>query len=137
MPKHAVEIVARDFFAGQDRTRGGPPGHLCTADYQATIGSTGGMDLAGHHGFASAFYAGFPDAMHTIEDVVVTESAAAVRFILRGTHTGNFFGIPATSLPVVVAANVILHLRDDRVSELKGVFDEAGLLRQIGVLPQG
>jgi predicted ester cyclase len=35
---------------------------------------------------------------------------------------------------VVVVANVLLTVRDGRVSELRGIFDEAGLLRQLGVL---
>jgi predicted ester cyclase len=67
--------------------------------------------------------------------VFATEDRVAVRFIIRGTHTGSFFGIPASGRPIVVAAHVLMRVADGRVNELFGIFDEAGLLKQIGVLP--
>jgi len=35
---------------------------------------------------------------------------------------------------VTVTANVLLHVSDGKVTKLAGVFDEAGMLRQLGVL---
>ena len=93
------------------------------------------MDRAGHERFAAGFYAGIPDAHHAIGEVFATDSRVAVRFVIHGTHTGSFFGIPPTGRPVRVAANVLLHVADGKVERLFGVFDEAGLLRQLGVLP--
>lgn len=58
-----------------------------------------------------------------------------VRFVLRGTHTGSFFGIPATGKAVTVPAHAILKIRDNHVHTLLAVFDEAGMLRQLGVIP--
>jgi predicted ester cyclase len=130
-----VTTLARDFFASQDRRRGGPDPALCTADYTAAIGGHAPMPLAGHEGFAVGFYAGFPDAAHTLDDVFAAGDRLAVRFTIRGTHTGSFFGIPATGRPITVVANIMMQVRDGRVARLTGVFDEAGLLRQIGVLP--
>jgi steroid delta-isomerase-like uncharacterized protein len=126
--------LGRAFFEEQDRLRGGPAPEHCAPGYQAWIGSYPTMDRAGHEQFAKAFFAGLPDVSHTIEQVVATEDRVVVRFILDGTHTGNFFGIPASGKRVVVAAHVIMHVEDGRVTKLYGIFDEAGLLRQIGVL---
>jgi len=126
--------LARDFFAAQDRLRGGPDPALCTADYQAWLGGSPPVPREFHEGCARAFYAAFPDLAHTVDQVFAAGDRAAVRFTLRGTHQGAFFGIPATGRAVVVVANVLLTVRDGRVSELRGIFDEAGLLRQIGVL---
>jgi steroid delta-isomerase-like uncharacterized protein len=133
-PAGTTRTIARQFFAGQDRLRGGPPPELCTADYQALLGGNPATGLAGHQAFASAFYAGFPDLHHEVTDVLVDGGAAAVRFVLHGTHLGDFFGIPATGRAVRVVANVLLDVDDGRVRRLRGVFDEAGLLRQLGVL---
>lgn len=127
--------LGRRFFQEQDRLRGGPAETLCAPGYTATLGGNPAMDRAGHEGFARGFYAGFPDVMHHIDEVVATEDRIAVRFTLRGTHDGNFFGIPATHRPVTVRATVVMHVANGKVSELFGIFDEAGLLRQIGVLP--
>ena len=129
-----VVALARDFFAAPDRLRGGPDPALCTADYQAWLGGSPPVPREFHEGFARAFYAAFPDLAHTVDQVFAAGDRAAVRFTLRGTHQGAFFGIPATGRAVVVVANVLLTVRDGRVSELRGIFDEAGLLRQIGVL---
>ena len=48
--------------------------------------------------------------------------------------TRNFFGIPATHKSVAIAANVIMRTAHGQVTKLFGIFDEAGLLRQLGVL---
>jgi len=129
--------LARQFFAEQDRLRGGPAPELCAADYEARLGGNPPTDRAGHESFARAFYVAFPDVHHEIELVMAQENAVGVRFVLHGTHTGPFFGIPATRRRVSISANVFLHVKDGKVKDLAGVFDEAGLLRQIGVLPSG
>ena len=131
----ANEQLAMAFFAAQDRLRGGPDPTLCAPDYTAELGGNPPMSRDHHEGFAVAFYAGFPDMRHEMVHVFATESAAAVRFVLHGTHTGNLFGIPATGRTVRVTVNVLLAIADGRVTRLQGVFDEAGMLRQIGVLP--
>jgi hypothetical protein len=129
--------LARRFFVEQDRLRGGPAPELCAPGYSARLGGNPPFDRAGHEGFARAFYAGFPDIHHELELVVADEATAAVRFVLHGTHTGSFFGIPPTGKVVQIAANVLLRVSEGKVTELYGVFDEAGLLRQLGVLPSG
>lgn len=134
---HANATLARRFFAEQDRVRGGPVPELCAPNYMATIGGHPPMDRAGHERFSFGFYAGFPDARHEVVDVFATEDRVAVRFVIHGTHSGNFFGIPASNRPVRAVANVLMRMNDGRVTSLEGVFDEAGLLRQIGVLPSG
>jgi predicted ester cyclase len=127
--------LGRRFFDEQDRLRGGPAEALCAPGYRAFLGGNPPVDRSGHEGFARAFYAAFDGIGHDIQEVIATEDRVAVRFVLRGTHTGSFFGIPATGRPVTVVANVILHVADGRVTTLEGVFDEAGILRQIGVIP--
>jgi predicted ester cyclase len=98
------------------------------------LGGNPPVDRAGHEGFAQAFYAAFPDLRHEIEQVVADPDTVVVRFVLHGTHTGAFFSIPPTQKRIKVAAHVILRVRDGKVSDLYGIFDEAGMLRQIGVL---
>jgi steroid delta-isomerase-like uncharacterized protein len=127
--------LGRRFFLEQDRLHGGPAPELCGPRYSARIGSNPPMDRAGHEGFARAFYSAFPDIHHEVEHVIAEEQSVMVRFVLHGTHTGSFFGIPATHKTVQVAGHVILRVDDGKVSEVLGVFDEAGMLRQLGALP--
>jgi len=133
----ANRALGRQFFAEQDKLRGGPAPELCAPEYTATLGGNPPVDRSGHEGFARAFYAGFPDMHHEVERVVVENDDVVVRFVLHGTHTGSLFGIPPTGRRAQIAAHVILRIRAGKVTHLFGVFDEAGMLRQIGVLPAG
>ena len=135
MPVETTRSLGPRFFQEQDRLRGGPADELCAPNYQAFIGDNPPMNLAGHQQFAKAFYAGFPDIGHTIDDVVADRSRAAVRFTLRGTHTADFMGIPATGKPIVVSAIAILQVAGGKVIELRAVFDQYGMMQQLGVLP--
>lgn len=131
----ANKDLGRRFFAEQDRLRGGPAPDLCAASYQAWLGGNPSTDRAGHEIFSKAFYAAFPGIEHQIERVIADEESVVVRFRLRGKHTGPFFGVPASGREINVVANVILQVRDGKVTELEGIFDEAGLLRQVGAIP--
>lgn len=131
------QAIGSRFFAEQDRLRGGPAAELCTQSYRARIGSYPTMDRAGHEGFAKAFYAAFEGLHHVVEDVVADDSSVAVRLSIHGTHTGAFFGIPATGKSIDVGLIAILQIESSQVSSLDAEFDEAGMLRQLGVLPSG
>ncbi len=129
------EAIGRQFFAEQDRLRGGPAPDLCAVGYTAEINGFPSMDLDGHHGMALGFYGAFPDLRHTIEEVVANDARVAVRFRITGTHHGDFMGHTATAQPVNVVATAILTIQNGKVTNLKGVFDLQGLLQQIGATP--
>ena len=126
--------LGRRFFAEQDRLKGGPAEALCAPEYEARLGGMPSMPRAGHEGFAKAFYGAFPDMRHTIEDAFATDDRVAVRFVLNGTHTGPFMGMPPTGRSVTIAAHVLMHVSAGKVTKLFGIFDEAGLLRQLGAI---
>jgi predicted ester cyclase len=124
--------IGRRFFEAQDRLRGGPDPELVTVDYTADLNGMH-FDLAGHQEFAAGWYAGFPDTHHIIESVDIAPAAERVRFRLLGTHTGDFMGIPPTGKPVDVSADVIMTIEDGKVESVIGSFDQAGLMKQLGV----
>lgn len=123
------------FFRAQDRLKGGPDPDLCTADYTAHLVGFPAMPREGHQQFAEAFYAAFDGMNHTIDEVVADEGSVAVRFTLRGTHSGEFMGIPATGKHVEIAANAFIRVEGGEAAELHGSFDRMGLMQQLGVLP--
>jgi predicted ester cyclase len=121
-----------NFFLSQDRLRGGPDPSFCAPDYSARIAGYPAMTYQQHHGFAVGFYAAFPDLTHTIEEVVVERDRVVVRFTLRGTHTGNYMGVPASGQPVEVGAMARLDIDAGKVRSLVAQFDELGMMRRIG-----
>jgi predicted ester cyclase len=135
MPAEQNKTLGHRFFEAQDRLRGGPDAALCTPTYTATIGSFPPMPLAGHQQFAAMFYAAFPDMYHVVEDTIAEDDRVVVRFTIHGTHTGNFMGIPPTGRRIDVTANILLRVVEGKVAELRGVFDQVGLMQQLGVMP--
>ena len=81
------------------------------------------------------FIAAFPDLQWTIEDRFVAGSRLALRWVARGTHTGDFMGLPPTGNEVVVAGNAIHRFRDGKIVESWDVFDALGMMIQVGAIP--
>ena len=133
MSAKTLSELGRKFFESQDRRKGGPDPDLCASGYVARIGSNPPMDLAGHDGFGKAFYGGFPDIGHTIEDTIADDSKVAVVFTLRGTHTGDFMGIPPSQKKIDIGAIAVLKVTGGKVTELRAQFDQLGMLKQLGV----
>jgi steroid delta-isomerase-like uncharacterized protein len=136
MSVEQTKAIGTKFFQEQDRLRGGPSRDLCAPGYVARIAGFPALDIAGHEHFSKAFYEGFPDLQHAVEEAVAEGDRVVVRFTLRGTHKGSFMGVPATGKPISVSAVAILKVAGGKVSQLEGVFDQAGLMRQLGLLPE-
>ena len=75
-----------------------------TQDYVAHMsGVPVPLDAAGWDGFTKTFLAAFPDAQITIDGAVEEGALMASRWTMRGTHRGDFQGVPATGRPIVMA----------------------------------
>lgn len=77
----------------------------------------------------------FPDLHFTIEEVVATPNAIAIRTTMTGTHAGDLFGIAPTHRRVTVAQIQIERVRGGRIVEHWRVTDELTLMRQLGAVP--
>jgi steroid delta-isomerase-like uncharacterized protein len=88
-------------------------------------------------GIKEAFGAGraaFPDLVITVEDMFAEGDKVACRVRTRGTHRGEFRGIPATGKPVTQTGIDILRIADGKLAERWGQFDDLGLLQQLGAV---
>jgi steroid delta-isomerase-like uncharacterized protein len=74
----------------------------------------------------------FPDLRGTVNDLLVAEDRVAARVTWRGTHRGDFAGVPATNRPVSFAAFHIVRFAQGRAAEWWGTADLLSALRQIG-----
>ena len=75
------------------------------------------------------------DRVDTIEDLIAKGDRVWAVWTMRGTHTGQLFGIPATGRPIEVLETGIWRLKDGLVAEAWFFGDELRLLRQLGVVP--
>jgi steroid delta-isomerase-like uncharacterized protein len=77
----------------------------------------------------------FPDWYSTAGELIAEGDRVAERWTGRGTHRGEFHGIPPTGKQVAVPGVVFYRLRDGRIIEFRGSFDMLTMLQQLGVAP--
>ncbi len=97
-----------------------------------------GPDLQGRDGirqFVMMVRSAFPDAHFTVEDRIVEGNTLVARWTMRGTHQGEFAGVPATGKPVVLTGIAIHRFADDQIQESWDYYDALGLLQQLGAIP--
>jgi predicted ester cyclase len=74
----------------------------------------------------------FPDRNDLIEDMVAEGDMVAMKYRSRGTHAGNFNGIPPTGKTYDVQNFALFRLADGKMTEAWFMTDEAGLLIALG-----
>jgi steroid delta-isomerase-like uncharacterized protein len=94
-------------------------------------------DRDGIHDFVKQVRSAFPDLKTTIDDMLVEGDEIAVRSTFRGTHEGDFMGMPATGKKVEVSNYDFVRFENDHAVEHWGTIDSAALMEQIGVVPAG
>jgi steroid delta-isomerase-like uncharacterized protein len=101
-------------------------------DFRAILsGATAPLDNEGWSGFMNAFVTAFPDSTIQVEDCIAEDNAVVTRWILKGTHRGEFQGIPATGRAVEFNGLEYNRVRDGKIVEHVSQFDLAGLMRQL------
>ena len=111
---------------------------LCAPDFldhDPLPGTT--ADLAGLKDFVAQIRAAFPDMQVTADDLIVEGDRLAVRSTLRGTHEGDFMGIPGSGKKVEVSNYDFVRFENDQAAEHWGVIDSAALMEQLGMAPAG
>jgi steroid delta-isomerase-like uncharacterized protein len=78
----------------------------------------------------------FPDLHFAVESTVVQDQVAVVSWIARGTHCGFLMNIPPTGRTIMVRGVSILTMQGGKVVDAVYVWDVAGMLRAIGLLPE-
>ena len=73
----------------------------------------------------------FPDVQAHIEDIVAAQDKVAVRLRLRGTHCGEFLGIPATGRTIEYVSHEFYRIADGLIAEEWICSDTTTLLRQL------
>ena len=84
---------------------------------------------------AAMFRAGFPDLHYAPDDLISEGDKVAVRWTARGTHQGDFMGIPPSGKPVTVTGIDIFRIANGQLVEAWVSSDLLGLLQQIGAIP--
>jgi len=110
---------------------------LFTADYQLHLpGIPTAMNREGTKQVVKMFSASFPDLRHTVDEIIGEGNTVAARWTVRGTHRGEFQGIPASGRSVRLSGTTVHHLAGGKIVETWLTFDNQELLQQLGAVPQ-
>ena len=97
--------------------------------------STTMQGLEAYKQVLSVYVTAFPDLQFTIEDMIAEGDTVVVRYTTRGTHQGNFRGIPHTGKQVSGTGMFMDRLVNGKAVEQWINGDDLGLLQQLGVIP--
>jgi steroid delta-isomerase-like uncharacterized protein len=73
----------------------------------------------------------FPDLQAHVDDIVAADDKVALRLTLRGTHQGEFQGIPATGRTIGYVSHEVYRVQDGLIAEEWICSDIASLFRQL------
>ncbi|MEF8785481.1 MAG: ester cyclase [Haloarculaceae archaeon] len=80
------------------------------------------------------FHAAFPDLSADISRIMSQGDKVSLMYTLSGTHEGEFEGIPPTGQEMTAKGAAIVHVACNTISEYRIVYDNLGMLEQLGVL---
>jgi steroid delta-isomerase-like uncharacterized protein len=86
--------------------------------------------------FSGSFAEAFPDIRLSIEDIMAEGDMVAARVAFRGTHRGEFQGIPPTGKEVAFTSIEVNRVVEGKVEEHWVELDLLGLMQQLGAIPE-
>jgi steroid delta-isomerase-like uncharacterized protein len=92
-------------------------------------------DLAGFKQMAPAFRSAFSDVEVVIEDLIAEGDRVVDRITVRGTHQGEFMGVPPSGRRFEMQEIHVARVVDGKIVERWAQIDTLGLLQQIGGVP--
>ncbi len=92
-------------------------------------------DRDGVRQFFELMRSAFPDFHIDVDDMLAEGDKVAVRMRMSGTHQGDFMGIPPTGKRVTMQGIDIVRLEGGKLAEHWAIFDELGMMQQLGVIP--
>ena len=77
----------------------------------------------------------FPDMRETVEDLIAEGDKVVGRFSMRGTHGGEFMGVPPTDRSVTMSGIDIVRVAGGKIAEFWYGEHLLELMQQLGAAP--
>ena len=108
-------------------------------DKDATALATSGGDIVGLENFKNYYnnyLTGFSDAEFTIIDIFGQGDKMVKHWNFKGTHDGDFFGVPATGKSVDISGTTLIKMKDGKIAAEQDYMDFLSFYTQLGLLGQ-
>ena len=111
---------------------------LYTADF-AGLDVTDRTRVTGIEGLSrrlERIWQAFPDLKFDCAPPIEQDNRIALYWVARGTQQGIVLNIPPTGRKVAIHGLTLLRVQDDKINQSIQLWDMAGLLRDLGLLPE-
>ena len=89
----------------------------------------------GFREFVVMYRTAFPDLRITVDEQFAEGETVVTRWTATGTNEGELMGMPATGKQATTAGININRISGGKLVEGWGLFDQLGLLQQLGAVP--
>ncbi|MDX1690799.1 MAG: ester cyclase [Acidimicrobiia bacterium] len=103
-------------------------------DFVDHTGMQGPMDREATKQFVQQIHGALSDTETTVDHILVDGDRVAWRWHMKGTHTGDFMGVPPTNDTIEVSGNDIGIMRDGKLAEMWSEVDNLSLFSQLGIV---
>jgi steroid delta-isomerase-like uncharacterized protein len=83
--------------------------------------------------FGKMIFKAAPDSSWTIEELLAAGDTVIARLTYKGTHEGEFMGIPPTGNKVEFGVIMITRIDNGKIVEERDDYDTLGLMQQLGM----
>ncbi|VAV86194.1 hypothetical protein MNBD_BACTEROID02-230 [hydrothermal vent metagenome] len=91
-----------------------------------------GIDAAKE--FYANYITGFSNVEFTIVNIFGQDDNLVKHWNFKGTHTGDFFGIPATGRTVDIDGTTLVIMKNGKIAQEQDFFDNMVFLQQLGIV---
>ena len=131
----AGTLAAATLLGGWGFDRQGP---YCLFDPDFTSETPQGtLDRDGFKQYVLGWREGFPDIHCDVDDLIEEGDRVAWSVRAKGTHQGDFMGIPATGRTIDFDSLNIGEFRDGRGYRHQVLMNETKMMTQLGMMPAG
>ena len=92
-----------------------------------------GIDSA--RAYYANFLTGFSNIQFTIKDIFGQGDKLVKHWNFKGTHTGVFFGIPATGKSLNIDGTTLVRMSGGKIAEERDFMDNLDMMTQLGLMP--
>ena len=94
------------------------------------------VGIEGFKGYYQNFLTGFSNISFTVVDAFGQGDKIVKHWVFKGTHTGDFFGIPATNKEVNVAGVTLVLMKNGKIAQEQDFMDNLEFMQQLGIIPR-
>jgi steroid delta-isomerase-like uncharacterized protein len=105
-----------------------------TEDVKVVIPGDDIIGIEGTKDYYGNYLTGFSDAEFTFIDLFGQGDKLVKHWNFKGTHDGDFFGIPATGKKLNLSGTTLILMEDGKIKQEQDFFDSLDMLTQLGLM---